>query len=698
MPDFAALRDNLLALVQRGVARAVMRYGEPDNDPFRGLHISPEEFCRLLSTSVDTMRLGIQRGVDDGPPSLRLDWLCRRYNLTAFDRDVLLVAAGPDIDLRYERIYAYLNDDVGRRHATIDLVLELLCETTVEKHIGRSRLSPEMPLLANQLIRITDGSDVGFAAADARIVRVDEQVLAWLTGVGGLDTRLAKIARCATPRRSIDADMPPAIRATFNATLAQIAEAKTWSPLLLLMEGEDPDTQANAAEAFAAAGGLRVLRVALDALSGDGVAELLAREAFFKDALLSVDAHGAPTEAVAAKLRTLSAALETSPCVVALACRQSTGVLGDFHHPVVPLRFGAEDIDVRCVRWRAALAAHDASADAKAIERVAQRIALPSRGIAAAAATAVWAARAEMANGRVKVSATDLQDAARRFARRDLSALAQTIVPVATWDQLVSSADAVAQLREFCARVDCNNRLLDQWGLGRRISYGTGISALFFGPSGTGKTMAAEIIAGELGLDLLKIDLSGVVSKYIGETEKNLEKIFVAARGTPSILFFDEADALFGKRSEVRDSHDRYANVEISYLLQRMEAFEGVTILATNIHQNLDEAFVRRLTFAVHFPFPDAEQRRAIWRGIFPPEVPLDADVDLGVLARRFPICGGAIKNAALAAAALATSERTRLGMRHLLHAVRREYQKMGKSLTPAELLGTVEAARTAGE
>ena len=202
MQDVAALWGRLHGLVQRGVARAVARDDPPDRDPFRGLHISPEEFCRLLAMPVEALRLGIQRGADDLPSSARLDWLCGRHGLTAFERDALLVAAGPDLDLRYERIYAYLNDDVGRRRATIDLVLELLCETAVEKHVGRARLSPEMPLVANRLIHVADGSEIGLAAADARVVRVDEQVLSWLTGVGGLDSRLAKIARCAAPRRT----------------------------------------------------------------------------------------------------------------------------------------------------------------------------------------------------------------------------------------------------------------------------------------------------------------------------------------------------------------------------------------------------------------------------------------------------------------------------------------------------------------
>jgi SpoVK/Ycf46/Vps4 family AAA+-type ATPase len=232
---------------------------------------------------------------------------------------------------------------------------------------------------------------------------------------------------------------------------------------------------------------------------------------------------------------------------------------------------------------------------------------------------------------------------------------------------------------------------MDDWGFDRKLATGKGVAALFAGASGTGKTMAAEVMAHELGLDLYRIDLASVVSKYIGETEKNLDRIFTAAETSNAILFFDEADALFGKRSEVRDSHDRYANLEISYLLQKMEQYDGITILATNLRQNLDEAFVRRLAFHVHFPFPDEADRLRIWRGIWPAAAPLGADVELDFLARQFKLSGGNIKNVALAASFLAAADGGHISMAHLFHATRREYQKMGKVLSTAELFGTPE-------
>jgi SpoVK/Ycf46/Vps4 family AAA+-type ATPase len=287
----------------------------------------------------------------------------------------------------------------------------------------------------------------------------------------------------------------------------------------------------------------------------------------------------------------------------------------------------------------------------------------------------------------------DLFEAARAQSEATLEGLARKIEPVHSWDQIVLPEDTLAQLQEMCQQVVYRHRVLDEWGFGNRLSVGKAVTALFVGPPGTGKTMAADIIAHELGLDLYKIDLSGMVSKYIGETEKNLRRIFSAAENANAILFFDEADALFGKRSEVRDSHDRYANIEVAYLLQQMDQYQGVAILATNLRQNMDEAFVRRLGFAIDFPFPDEEQRARIWRLLFPPEARRTSDIDFLALGNQLRIAGGNIKNIVLSAAFLAASANESVGTEHLLHATRREYRKMGKVLS-----GDLRLARAGAE
>jgi SpoVK/Ycf46/Vps4 family AAA+-type ATPase len=305
-------------------------------------------------------------------------------------------------------------------------------------------------------------------------------------------------------------------------------------------------------------------------------------------------------------------------------------------------------------------------------------------------ASAAEATRAEVAWRTVaEPDATVVGDvfaAARAQTGDELGVLGRRIATIHGWDDLVLPPGALVALRELCDRIVHRDRVLGDWAFAGRLALGRGVAALFTGASGTGKTMAAGVLAATLELDAYRIDLAGIVSPYIGETEKNLDRVFAAAESTDAILFFDEADALFGKRSEVRDARDRYANLEVSYLLQRMEEFDGISILATNFQRNIDEAFLRRLDFTIHFPFPGVEERRRIWAGIWPAAVPLGSDVDLAELAERFPLSGGSIRSAALAAAYLAAADGGVVGEDQVLRAVRRELQKIGRMVTDAEL------------
>ncbi|MCP4216790.1 MAG: ATP-binding protein, partial [bacterium] len=279
----------------------------------------------------------------------------------------------------------------------------------------------------------------------------------------------------------------------------------------------------------------------------------------------------------------------------------------------------------------------------------------------------------------------DFATGCRAQCNRKLSELARKITPHYIWSDIVLPHDEFQQLSEMCSYVKYRHVVYNDWGFEDKISLGKGLNILFSGPSGTGKTMAAEIVANELKLDFYKIDLSCIVSKYIGETEKNLGKIFKEAETSNCILFFDEADALFGKRSEVKDSHDRYANIEINYLLQKMEEHEGIVILATNFRKNIDDAFSRRMHFALDFPFPDQEYRKNIWEKIFPSDTPKSFDIDYEFLAKQFQLAGGSIKNIALNAAFLAAGNSGNVDMFHIVHAAKREYQKMGKLCTQSD-------------
>jgi hypothetical protein len=273
----------------------------------------------------------------------------------------------------------------------------------------------------------------------------------------------------------------------------------------------------------------------------------------------------------------------------------------------------------------------------------------------------------------------DLDFGARHASSSRLGELAARLDPAFRWEDLVLPTRQIDMLRGISAYLRHRDQVLSDWGYERTVARSQGLKVLFAGESGTGKTMAAQVMAGELGLDIFRVDLATVVSKYIGETEKNLEKIFGAADGSNAILFFDEADALFGKRSEVGDSHDRYANIEVAYLLQRMEVYPGAVILATNFKRNIDDAFIRRLDFVIDFPFPEPEDRRRIWELVLPEEAPREDDLDLDFLATQFKLSGGAIRNCSLGAAFQAADQGSSIGMRHLVRAVAQEYGKQGR-------------------
>jgi SpoVK/Ycf46/Vps4 family AAA+-type ATPase len=351
------------------------------------------------------------------------------------------------------------------------------------------------------------------------------------------------------------------------------------------------------------------------------------------------------------------------------------------------MQFPVPGAQERLVIWRAALAGETARVPAPVpdVTDLASTFRLSGGQIRDAVATARNLARLRDP-AQPEVTLADLNAACRLHSNRKLAELAVKISPRYGWDDIVLPADQAAQLLEIYDQARHHALVYDTWGFGAKLATGRGLSILFAGPPGTGKTMAAEVLAAALGLDLYKIDLSTVVSKYIGETEKNLARIFDEAATSNAILFFDEADALFGKRTQVRDAHDRYANVEISYLLQKMDEYEGVVVLATNMRKNMDEAFVRRLHAIIDFPVPGVADRRRIWERIWPAATPRDSGLDLDILAQRIEVAGGSIRNIALAGAFLAAADGSAVTMTHVLRAARREYQKMGKVLAAGEL------------
>jgi SpoVK/Ycf46/Vps4 family AAA+-type ATPase len=664
-------------------------------DLYRGLAISPADVVAALARVPGEPFLPLtlvsnQLPVHADSLSLRrLRWLQRVYSLTDFDLDIILVALAPEIDLRYERLYAYLHDDVTRRRPSVDLTLNLLCTTGGDKLRQRERFAPDAPLVRDRLIDLYAEPQYPNAPLLSRCFRLDEQIVRLLLLDDSLDSRLATFCEMAAPQ--LPGECVPLQEAMLEQLHARAAE-DIESPLRIYFYGPENCGQHQAAQVLADDLESRLLIADLRSLtinSANASADLLlvlVREAWLRGALLYLRGVDTAAESAAPQhYRQLWQALKELPAHCVIEGKEGWIPAADRPQGVTTITFTYPDLAQRQQYWRQCLRLLTLETSSETLTSLAQRYRLTFSQIQDAAAVAATSAKTTLQQlGSVSDSKEYFLEeflfaAARAQCGHDLATLATKVEPRATWDDLVLPEDETAQLRELCDRFIYRDKVLYEWGFAKKLLYGFGITALFSGGSGTGKTMAAEVIANALGLDLYRIDLAQVVSKYIGETEKNLDKVFTAATSANAILFFDEADALFGKRSEVKDSHDRYANLEISYLLQKMEQYEGIAILATNLSDNLDQAFTRRLAFSVHFPFPDEASRLHLWTRVWPEKSPVQDLMHQRVLARELKVAGGNIKNIALNAAFYAAENGGTIDVEHLLHAVRREYLKVGR-------------------
>ncbi|MFJ3902866.1 AAA family ATPase [Streptomyces sp. NPDC090025] len=669
-------------LLGRAVEGARERWGtEAQGDPFRGLYLSAEQVDRAFGAPAGEPLFA--RPTADGPmcaPSWReitdegpgWDWLAETYALSGIELDMVLLALAPELDLRYERIFGYLQDDVSRRRPTVALALDLLTATGAERLAARALFGADAPLVARRVLRLVAAPGAVAPPLLAHFLVPDEQITDLLLGRPRLDRRLLPYCRLATPtaedaERPVHPDLAPLAR--------QLTDGDLHRPLRLHLHGPRNSGRHRAARALAARLGLSLLTVPADRLpeAADELAETLAlilRAASLRSALV----HVRDPEAVAHP-HTLATALARHPGDVVLASTRAWT-------PVPGCPLGLRTVTLtrggagwRRSLWERTLTAHGATAGRAAVDEVADRFRLGPGQIEDAVVTALAAADGTGA----RLTRPELFAAARIQSAPGLAALARPVVPARGWDDLVLPDTSLTPLRELCERITHRRTVMDDWGFARSFPHGKGVTALFAGPPGTGKTMAAEVIARELGLELFAVDLSTVISRYVGETEKNLERIFSAADETDAVLLFDEAEALFGKRTEVRDAHDRYANTEIAYLLQRMEQYDGLAVLTTNLRGQLDPAFIRRLQFVVDFPFPEEAERRRLWERALPPGAPLAPGIDLDALATGFRVSGGGIRNITLHAAHLAAVAGTPIGTAHLLAATRREYEKAGK-------------------
>ncbi|MFC4600183.1 ATP-binding protein [Cohnella hongkongensis] len=625
---------------------------------------------------------------------LPLSLLCDRLRLTVWERRLVVLCLAAETSRKYEKWYAYFNDDITCKTPTPDLAYRLLCDASEETAEARALLSGDGALRG--LLMEPEEPYGGGASPRPKLktaLRLDERTISFLLRTETLDARLQGIVEASGPQRpeELPALVPddPVMRSLQG--LAGVGAATREPVPFVHLSGPSGGGKRLRLAYLAGARGQRLLVVRLRSLPGEAdraeTALLrIVREAALTDSVLAIREEHAIAGSEVPHREAIEAALSR---YVRYAARPLIAWTSNVRRQPSELpvpetaawiygEVGIPEASVRETFWQAEALEASAGYPSGTWRELADKYRFTPGQIGNA-----WRQAAALAasRGAELPDRGEIEAACRGQFRHRLAQLADRIVPARSWEDLVLAEEPFSLIREACDRFTHRETVYERWGFGRKLPYGKGLSLLFSGPPGTGKTMAAEIIAGDLGLELYRIDLSRIVSKYIGETEQRLSELFAEAENSGAILFFDEGDALFGKRTEVKDAHDKYANLEAAYLLQRIEAYDGVSILATNLLQNMDEALIRRMSFVVKFPFPDAAERERIFRVHLPPQAPVAEDVDLGFLASRLEVSGGYIKNIALAAAFLAASGGKPIGMAHFVRAARQELRKMGKIL-----------------
>ena len=711
------LRIGRLYLLTKGHRQAVPDEG-PEG-PLEELYVSDQEFQQHLSAlsglppatlsdpdasqsldSIDRAVAILQRKIRAEvvasarrEATSRFDRLCTRCDLAPLDLEILLLALAPEIDRRYRRVFAYLHDDFTRGIPSVGLVVDILAPLLgTEDRLGiLSRFEAGSPLVRSGIIELLAPRSDDVRPLSQRHLRVGDAAAGWLLGVPRMSDAVADRARYDGPR------LPPpavALPAGVPAKLAALAERMRGSKrgVTVFVTCKEPAGGRAATDLLChlLARPMVTLEVATFLSGGERILEDLGRvlqDAWLFGAAINLvgfpDIETAEPQAVR-NLETIWRLIQTFQGDLILPAQEPPPAawLADDRHA---LRF---DIESPGYRDRigvlaALLEGTEVPADlvAEDLDTFANRYRLGRQQLIQTVAYArdrAWArVQADGGENPPRIDFEDLVEGARAQFARDVGGLARRVEPRFEFEDLVLPKKEKSHLAELMSFVERRGKVYENWGFSSRFPRGTGAKALFFGRSGTGKTMAAECIAKGLGMDLFKVDLSSVVSKWVGETEKNLGAIFDRAEEAQAVLLFDEADALFGARTNVGSAVDRYANLETNYLLQRIEDYDGVAILSSNLKQNIDEAFTRRFHFIIEFPFPDEPSREEIWQRAYPPEAPLADDVDFGFLAQKFKFTGGNIKNSVLRSAFLGATEGEGIGMRHIVRGILREYQNL---------------------
>lgn len=634
---------------------------------------------------------------------LPLPYLCRRFGLTRFEADAIVLCTAMHLDRKYEKLYAYLQDDITCKYPSVDLAIKLFCHTEKDKAAARAILLCNLdPFLLQIVQRENAGSGL-----TAKEIRMNERLLPFLLGYGTTPQGLADYIHYEATHRADGEKLISGIEAysRFSVYASRFfrQERLLHDPSVIILNGRRGAGKKTWVRLLCTENGFPLLIV--DAVrmaeAEKGLAEKLLDlfgEGKLQQAAIAferiedwIDTEQVDQEQtdkrqtekeIAVRIAMLTEHLKSYPWPVFLLVKRKWTPPMELRGFVVEVP--DPDGEERMRLWEHYGKRFPYSGDADWTFVGNQFQFTPGQiksALNSAFSLAEWKGGEEPA-----IDNESLMQACYGQVRHRLTDLAKRVNPLYRWDDLVLLPEAKNQLRQACNQVRYRQLVFEKWGFEQKLSYGKGLSMLFYGPPGTGKTMAAEVIASELNLEMYKIDLSQLVSKYIGETEKNFKVIFDEAQMSHAILFFDEMDALFGKRSEVKDSHDKYANMEVAYLLQKIEEYEGIAILSTNFMQNIDEAFIRRIRFIVKFPFPDRTYREQIWRKVFPKQAPLADTVDFEYLASTFEMTGSQIKNVAVNAAFLAADAGEAIHMKHIFQAVKQEWTKTGKIILKNDL------------
>jgi hypothetical protein len=695
-------------LLQRQVLR-LRAAQQLSDDEFRGLYISDAQVDRLLArrdalsrtgmvelegfsaeeltAQIELLRCEIDLAVEAGVHAGRrfpLRELATCFQLSSFETAVVLIAVAPELSLQYQTLYAYVQNDVTRKHPCVDLCLSLYCRSHSERWNRHTAFLETEKVFQHRLLRWVNDSQDRDPPLLARALKAEERIVAFLLDQPALDQRLAGSAHLIEAAQTFEQLHFPA------ELLGQIRHAARHPAddgPIFVFNGPAGAGKQSLAEAVCAVRGHPLLAADAEQFfqedtSFESWISMLRRECLLSGSGLYLGRFERLMEEEKPSrqyLGVLARRLSRAPFPIFIGSSSRWRPVGELwrSQPAFVFDLSLPNFDQRLELWRHFTENGHSTQHSVDYEALANKFVLSPGQIRDAASHARHLSWKRPPEDR-QPCLDDFYQAARFHSNHRLERLAQKVEPRYRWEDIVLPSRSMRQLHEIHLSVKHRHVVYGTWKFDEKLFLGKGLNVLFSGPSGTGKTMAASIIAKELKLDLYKIDLANVVSKYIGETEKNLDHIFTEARSSNAILFFDEADALFGKRSEVKDAHDRYANIEVAYLLQKMEEYEGICILATNLKNNLDDAFARRMHHAIEFPFPEVSHRLKIWRGMFPVSAPVAEDIDWNFLARQFELSGGNIRNVALSAGFLAAEAERPISMEHVVLGIARELKKSG--------------------